>query len=157
VTGGSGRVGEVVGTAKFIGYRGKEGLRTYQGLEGDKARSMAKSVMTRWSEDSTIARRSFVGARILTGVDGLLVPAVARAHDGVWEGRLGVGVLEVVARCAGAARVRRIRRNTAVAEAGSGERFCRPGGVSDGGRRGEIQRGSRAIYMHCERSKRAGI
>jgi hypothetical protein len=51
-----------------------------------------------------------VGARVLTGVDELLVPAVARANDSVWEGRLGVGVLGVVARCAGAARVRRIRR-----------------------------------------------
>jgi hypothetical protein len=35
VTGGSGRVGEVVGTGNIIGYRGNEGLRTYQGLERD--------------------------------------------------------------------------------------------------------------------------
>jgi hypothetical protein len=46
---------------------------------------------------------------VLTEVDELLVPADARAHDDVWESRLGVGVLEVVARCAGAAGVRRIR------------------------------------------------
>jgi hypothetical protein len=108
--------------AKFIGYRGKEGLRTYQGVEGDGASSVANSAGSRWSENSEISRRSFVGAPVLTGVDELLVPADERAHDGVWEGRLGVGVLEVVARCAGAAGVRRIRRNTAVAEAGSGER-----------------------------------
>jgi hypothetical protein len=50
-----------------------------------------------------------MGARVLTGVDELLVPTVARAHDGVWEGRLCVGVLGVVARCAGAAGVCRIR------------------------------------------------
>jgi hypothetical protein len=134
-----------VGTGNFIGYRGKGGLRTYQGLEGDEARSMAKFVMTRWSEDSTIARQSFVGARLLTGVDELLVPADARAHDGVWEGRLGVGVLEVVARCAGAAGVRRIRWNTAVAEAGSGERFCRPSGVIQRGKRGKLERRGRAF------------
>jgi hypothetical protein len=51
----------------------------------------------------------------------------------------------VVARCAWAAGVRRIRRNTAVAEAGSGERFCWPGGASDEGRRGEKQRGFRGL------------
>jgi hypothetical protein len=88
----------------------REGLRTYQGVEGGEASSVAKSPGSRWSEGSTIARRSFVGAQVLTGVDELLIPADARAHDDVWEGRLGVGVLEVVARCAGAAGVRRIRR-----------------------------------------------
>jgi hypothetical protein len=71
----------------------KKGCATYQRVEGDEAESVAKSVMSRWSEDSTIARRSFVGARVLTGVDELLVPTDARAHNGVWEGRLGVGVL----------------------------------------------------------------
>jgi hypothetical protein len=71
------RVGEVVGTDEIIGYGGKEGMRTYQGVEGDEASSMAKSVVSRWSEDSMIARRSFVGARVLTGVDELLVPADA--------------------------------------------------------------------------------
>jgi hypothetical protein len=71
----------------------KKDYATYQRVEGDEAESMAKSVGSRWSEDSTIARRSFVGARVLTGVDGLLVPADVRAHDDVWEGRLGVGVL----------------------------------------------------------------
>jgi hypothetical protein len=45
-----------------------------------------------------------VGARVLTGVDELLVPAVTRAHGGVWEGRLGVRVLGVVARCTGGRR-----------------------------------------------------
>jgi hypothetical protein len=47
---------------------------------------------------------------VLAEVDELLVPADERAHDDVWESRLGVGVLEVVARCAGAAGVRRTRR-----------------------------------------------
>jgi hypothetical protein len=139
------RVGVVVGTDEIIGYCGKEGMRTYQGVEGDDASSVAKSVGSRWSEDSTIARRSFMGARVLTGVDELFIPTDARAHYGVWEGRLRIGVLEVVARCAGAAGVCRIRRNKAVAEAGSGERFCRPGGASDEGRRGETQRGGSGI------------
>jgi hypothetical protein len=58
-TGGSWRVGEVVGTGKFFGYRGKDRLRTYQGLEGDGASSVAKSLGSRWSEDSEISRRSF--------------------------------------------------------------------------------------------------
>jgi hypothetical protein len=51
----------------------------------------------------------------------------------------------VVARCVWAAEVRRIRWNTAVAEAGSGERFCRPGGASNEGRGGETQRGFRGL------------
>jgi hypothetical protein len=97
-----------VGAEGIDGYRGKKGIRTYQGVEGDEASSVAKSLGSRWLENSTIARQSFVGARVLTGVDELLVPADARAHDDVSEGRLGVGVLEVVARCAGAAGVRRI-------------------------------------------------
>jgi hypothetical protein len=71
------RVGVVVGTVEIIGYSGKEGIRTYQGVEGDDVSSVAKSVGSRWSEDSTIARRSFVGAWVLTGVDELLVPADA--------------------------------------------------------------------------------
>jgi hypothetical protein len=58
-----------------------------------------------------ISRRSSVGARVLTGVDELLVPADARAYDDVWEGRLGVGVLEVVARGSGEVRARRNRRS----------------------------------------------
>jgi hypothetical protein len=86
----------------------KKGYATYQRVEGDEAESVVKFAGSSWSEDSTIARRSFVGVRVLTGVEELLVPADARAHDGVWEGRLGVRVLEVVARCAEAARVRRI-------------------------------------------------
>jgi hypothetical protein len=97
-----------VGAEGIDGYRGKEGLRTYQGVEGGEASSVAKSLGSRWSEGSMIARRSFMGARVLTGVDELLVPADPRAHDGVWEGRLGVGVLEVVARCVRAAGVCRI-------------------------------------------------
>jgi hypothetical protein len=71
------RVGEVVGTNEIFGYNGKEAMRTYQGVEGDEASSMAKSVVSRWSEDSTIARRSFMGARVFTGVDELLIPADA--------------------------------------------------------------------------------
>jgi hypothetical protein len=110
VTGAQWHCGEVVGAEGIDGYRGKEGLRTYQGVEGDEVSSVAKSLGSRWSENSTIARQSFVGARVLTGVDELLVPADARAHDDVWEGHLGVGVLEVVARCAGAAGVCRIWR-----------------------------------------------
>jgi hypothetical protein len=58
-----------VGAEGIDGYRGKEGLRTYQGVEGDEVSSVAKSLWSRWSENSTIARRSFVGARVLTGVD----------------------------------------------------------------------------------------
>jgi primase-polymerase (primpol)-like protein len=50
VTGGSRRVGEVVGMGNFIEYRGKEVLRTYQGLEGGEASSEAKSPGSRWSE-----------------------------------------------------------------------------------------------------------
>jgi hypothetical protein len=55
------RVGVVVSTDEIIGSCGKEGMHTYQRLEGDDASSMAKSEGSRWSEDSTIARRSFVG------------------------------------------------------------------------------------------------
>jgi hypothetical protein len=58
MTGGSGCVGEVVGTGNFIGYRGKEGLRTYQGLEGDEASSVAKFAGYRWSETVGISHRS---------------------------------------------------------------------------------------------------
>jgi hypothetical protein len=49
------RVGEVVGTDEIFGYRGKERLRTYQGVEGDEASSVAKSAGSRWSEDSEIS------------------------------------------------------------------------------------------------------
>jgi hypothetical protein len=94
----------------IVGYRGKGRAAHLPGVEGGEASSVAKSLGSRWSEGSTIARRSFVGARVLTGVDELLVPADVQAHDGVCEGLLGVGVLEVVARCAGATGVRRIRR-----------------------------------------------
>jgi hypothetical protein len=38
-----------VGTGNFIGYRGKEGLCTYQGLEGDEASSVVKFAGYRWS------------------------------------------------------------------------------------------------------------
>jgi hypothetical protein len=48
-----------VDTDEFIGYRGKERLRTYQGVEGDEMSSMAKSAGSRWSEDSAISHRSF--------------------------------------------------------------------------------------------------
>jgi hypothetical protein len=48
-----------VGTDEIIGYRGKEGLLTYQGVEGDETSSVAKSVGSSWSEDSAISRRSF--------------------------------------------------------------------------------------------------
>jgi hypothetical protein len=64
VTGGSWRVGEVVGTGKFIGYRGKEGLRTYQGLEGDEVSSVVKSPGSRWSETVGIPHRSSADGRI---------------------------------------------------------------------------------------------
>jgi hypothetical protein len=64
VTGGSWRVGEVVGTGKFIGYRGKEGLRTYQGLEGDEVSSVVKSPGSRWSETVGIPHRSSAGGWI---------------------------------------------------------------------------------------------
>jgi hypothetical protein len=87
-----------------------------------------------------------MGTPVLTGVDELLVPADERAHDGVWEGRLGVGVLEVVARCAGAAGVRRIRRNTAVAEASSGERFAQSGGEFLSGEKRGQRKGIQASY-----------
>jgi hypothetical protein len=53
------RVGEVVGTDEIFGYRGAERLHTYQGVEGDEASSVAKSVGSRWSEDSEISRQSF--------------------------------------------------------------------------------------------------
>jgi hypothetical protein len=42
--GGSWRVREVVATDEIIGYRGKRRLRTYQGVEGDEASSVVKSV-----------------------------------------------------------------------------------------------------------------
>jgi hypothetical protein len=38
-----------------------------------------------------------------------------------------------------------------------GERFARPGGVSDGGKRGKLERRSRAFYRRGESSKRPGI
>jgi hypothetical protein len=44
-----------VGTDEIIGYRGKEGLLTYQGVEGDETSSVAKSVGSSWSEDSAIS------------------------------------------------------------------------------------------------------
>jgi hypothetical protein len=53
------RVGEVVGMDEIFGYRGKERLHTYQGVEGDEASSVAKSAGSRWSKDSEISRRSF--------------------------------------------------------------------------------------------------
>jgi hypothetical protein len=55
------------------------------------------------------SRRSSVGARVLTGVEDLPVPVDARAHDDVWEGHLGVGVLEVVAMGSGEVRAHRNR------------------------------------------------
>jgi hypothetical protein len=64
VTRGSGRIGEVVGTGNFIGYRGKEGLRIYQGLEGDEASSVAKFLGSRWSEIVGIPHRSSACRRI---------------------------------------------------------------------------------------------
>jgi hypothetical protein len=56
-------VGEVVGMDRIFGYRGKERLRTYQGVEGDEASRVAKSSGSRWSEDSEISRRSFAWAQ----------------------------------------------------------------------------------------------
>jgi hypothetical protein len=64
VTEGSWSVSEVVGTGNFIGYRGKEGLRTYQGLEGDEVSSVAKSPGSRWSKTVEIPHRSSAGGRI---------------------------------------------------------------------------------------------
>jgi hypothetical protein len=48
---------------KIIGYRGKRRLRTYQGLEGDEASSVAKSAGSRWSETVGIPHRSSAGGR----------------------------------------------------------------------------------------------
>jgi hypothetical protein len=62
-TGGSWRVGEVVGTGNFFGYRGKDRLRTYQGLEGDEASPVAKFAGSRWSETVGISHRSSASGR----------------------------------------------------------------------------------------------
>jgi hypothetical protein len=61
--GGSRRVSEVVGMLKNIRYRGKQGLHTYQRVEGDEAESVAKFAGSSWSESVGISHQSSVGGR----------------------------------------------------------------------------------------------
>jgi hypothetical protein len=71
-----------VATDEIIGYRGKRRLRTYQGVEGDKASSVAKSTGSRWSETVGIPHRSLAsGQRDLVGDEGIDLGQMGASGD----------------------------------------------------------------------------
>jgi hypothetical protein len=134
----------------------REGLRTYQGLEGGEASSVAKSLKSRWLDTVGIPHQSFAGGRIDPVEDECVDLRQTENNGDVREVRQGVGSVGVGTRGSGVVGVRRNRRFLQRYWRGSCEKFEQPGGMIWRGKKGE-GRGECGLYIGTGWGETAGV